>query len=287
MLKVALLGASGSLGVQVKQRLATRSDIELLIVSRSKEPLSSSIHWNFKSTPPDELLSVDAVVNCARSIHHLHNVRFNRILYKTLPPSVRFVNVSSNCIYARPQGALECKFFRGDGYIREKLIIEDMAKDRPNSILIRPSVVPDEGGWKKFLADARRADRVIFPTNSAACRIKIVSARTVAEKIETSLTTSISDHPQSELASDRPTLEGFLKKDICRQATTRTYYENPIKNLLVVLLNSRFLPDTLVLALQGEIIRRRHQSPAVSTALRPTLTIEGMTRLYLCGAHTR
>lgn len=287
MLKVALLGSSGSLGARVYRRLLARGDIELMPVTRSVQADTGAIFWDFKSPLPEALRSADIVINCARSPDFSFNIRFNQLLYRNLPPAVRFINLSSNCIYARPSNRAEAFFFRGDAYIREKKAIEAMASGRPHSILLRPSVVRDEGGWKQFLSAVRSAERVVFPEDAETCRVRVIEAEDVAKAIENFLVASSSTGPVGEMATGRPLLDSFISKAPSYTGSTHTYYDSWLKNIFLISLNSWLLPDFFVLRVQSLLPLRRKQKNSELPAVTASLVVEGMTRLYLCGAHTR
>lgn len=284
MVKVALLGATGALGRRVLARLQSEPGFTVIPVLRTppdQEPLGA-IYWDFQSPLPEALCAVDAVVNCARAGSFSFNVAFNRRLYEGLPLRIRLVNFSSNCIFARPRAVLHRFFFRGDGYIREKRAIERMARGRPGSFLLRPTVVPDEGGWSAFLEAGRRAAKIAAPRSGRDGRIKIVSAETVADRVVQCLRP---DPPtlSEELWTERVTPEALLGRELTWEASDQTYFDNPLKNALLALLNSWLLPDQLVFWLQGRVVARPRSPGAAPDAI----VISAMTRLYLFGAQTQ
>jgi len=284
VIKVALLGATGALGRRVLARLQAEPGFTVIPVVRTpldQEP-PGAIFWDFQAPLPKALRTVDAVVNCARSGNFAFNVAFNRRLYEGLPGRIRLVNFSSNCVFARPRAALHRFFFRGDGYIREKQAVERMARGRPGSFLLRPTVVPDEGGWVAFLEAGRRAAKIAAPRSARDARIKIVGAETVADRVIQCLKPDPPALPE-ELWTERVTPEALLGRDVAWEASGRTYFDNPLKNALLALLNSWLLPDQLVFWLQGRVSAR----PRSVGAAPDVLVIGAMTRLYLFGAQTQ
>lgn len=112
------------------------------------------------------------------------NVAFNRNLLRSLPCKVKLINISSNAVFAQPNGLLSRILFKGDAYIREKKLIEKYSSHHANTSILRPTVVIDEGGWKSFFSSCSLANQVIAPAGGEGCRIKITRREHVAIKIE-------------------------------------------------------------------------------------------------------
>ena len=138
-----LLGSKGSLGAQVASLLDER-DIPFKRVTRDPAEVDD-IYWDYKGLIPSEITNADCIIHCARSPEFQSNISALKVLLKEVNPKARIVLMGSNCVFAKPKGTLARTFFSGDAYILEKRKIEKLAKTRPNTILLRPAVVRDEG----------------------------------------------------------------------------------------------------------------------------------------------
>lgn len=283
MRSVVLLGPGSGIGRRILQKLQEDQGVRVTCVVRDRgEEGQGRAFWDFASPLPRPLLEADVVINCARSPNYAFNVVFNRRLYRELPPSVLFINFSSNCIYAKPRNGFARWLFKGDGYIREKKAIERAASARSRSVLLRPTIVAEEGGWARFLAQVRQAPKVTAPSYARSALVKVISADSVAHEVLRCLQHE-GHRPPRELFAEVVPLVDFLGVDARWDGRSRTYFESALKNLLLHLLNAWILPDALVYALQGRLPQGAGRAPGEP---RP-FVIDGMTRLYLSGEQTR
>ena len=283
MRSVVLLGPGSGIGRRILQKLQEDQGVRVTCVVRDRgEEGQGRAFWDFASPLPRPLLEADVVINCARSPNYAFNVVFNRRLYRELPPSVLFINFSSNCIYAKPRNGFARWLFKGDGYIREKKAIERAASARSRSVLLRPTIVAEEGGWARFLAQVRQAPKVTAPSYARSAWVKVISADSVAHEVLRCLQHE-GHRPPRELFAEVVPLVDFLGVDARWDGRPRTYFESALKNLLLHILNAWILPDALVYALQGRLPQGAGRAPGEPGPF----VIDGMTRLYLSGEQTR
>lgn len=284
MLKIVVLGATGALGSAVVERLSSEENVQLVKVSRATcEDSPDTILWNYKSPLPDKIRDADVVINCARSDWYNDNISFNRILCRDLPLSCKFLNVSSNCVFAKPRSYVMRLLFKGDAYIREKKAIERLTAARGNSLIFRPTIVVDEGGWAQFLKTVRNSETVTSPFDSNQSVVKVITRAGVADNILSSLLDNIKI--ESEIFDTEMSVRELLGKKVVILGRKNTYFDSLLKNFLLSLLCSRFVPDAVVFRAQ-KIILERNSGHASSTDCIPKYNVEGMTRLYLFGKHT-
>lgn len=284
MVKVALLGAKGALGKAVSDRLSGNDTLNVCLVVREKAAVSKDkVYWDYKSELPGRLSDADVVINCARSDNFLDNIVFNKLLLDQLSSKARLILLSSNAIFARPHGRITQLLFKGDAYIREKKCIERLAKRRPHTVLLRPTVVIDEGNWLDFFSACHAANRVIAPCGGEMSRIKVTTRSIVAKLIE-KIVCETPEIPLEIIDKVIP-VKDVVRSQISFSASGHDYFNSYLKDGLVTLLNSRVLPDRLVFKLQYALLNKKR--PPRNRDLNSELSIEGMTRLYLFGAHTK
>jgi len=284
MLNVVILGSNGALGRSVVERLRKNSSLSLTLVIRDKALITEkTIFWDYRSCIPEQLKKADVVVNCARSDDFAFNVVFNRNLLRSIPCTVKLINISSNAVFAQPNGLLSRIFFKGDAYIREKKLIEKYSSNRSNTSILRPTVVIDEGGWKSFFSSCRLANQVIAPARGEGSRIKITTREHVAITIENCIFGN--QNLPSELFESIEAVNAVIGREMVYSKNSLNYFDSAIKNVLLIFLSSWILPDRLAFMLQNVILRRSAQ--ANSNVKLSTLRIDGMTRLYLFGGHTK
>ncbi len=284
MLNVIVLGGNGALGRSVMGLLGVNSKINLNVVVRDKMLCSERmIFWDYISPLPEQLRDADVLVNCARSNNFAANVAFNKILIRTLPPSVRLINISSNAVFAKPNGFLSRWLFKGDAYIREKKLIEKESLNRDNTIILRPTVVTDEGGWKAFFILCKSAGRIIGPIGGENSRVKVTKRDHIAKSIENCIL-SMQDVPKEMFESFEP-VGKVIGQEIVFCAKSYNFFNNSIKNVLTIILSSWLVPDRVTFFIQNVILNRTKSSD--SSVGYSEVVIEGMTRLYLFGDHTK
>jgi dTDP-4-dehydrorhamnose reductase len=284
--KVVLLGVSGALGSAVSKQLEGSENVLLYKVSRTQVYSGEgTIYWDFKSIPPKEITSADVVINCARSPDYRANILFNRLLCEYLSLDTKFINVSSNCVFASPRGYLSRLTFKGDAYIREKLLIESLSKQRGNTCIIRPTIVHDEGGWRSFLSHCEKVRSVYGPANSNRSHVKVINRDAVASYIAECALAEQQNTVEEELYENVISVSDFIGKAVVESDSDNNYFESNIKNLLLTLLCSRFLPDSVVFKLQSYIVSGSENAGSEAPSSEDYF-ISGMTRLYLFGRHT-
>ena len=284
MRNVVILGGNGALGSSVVERLKKNSSISLTIVVRDKALFTEkTIFWDYRSCIPEQLKKADVVINCARSDDFAFNVAFNRNLLRSLPCRVKLINISSNAVFAQPNGLFSRILFKGDAYIREKKLIEKYSSNRSNTSILRPTVVIDEGGWKTFFSLCRFADQVVAPAGGQESRIKITRREHVARTIENCIFGN--QNVPSELFESIEAVNAVTGCEMVYSKSSLNYFDSAIKNVLLIFLSSWVLPDRLAFMLQNAILSRSAQ--ANSNVKFSTLRIDGMTRLYLFGGHTK
>jgi hypothetical protein len=285
MIKVLLLGASGGLGSAVYHELVKSKKTKVFKVVRTNALVDeNSVFWDFTSIPPQFFNRVDVVINCARSSDYQFNIRFNKILCDFLDRSIRLINISSNCVLAKPRRDMFSCFFKGDAYIREKKTIEKMSIARKNTTCLRPTVVLDEGGWQDFFNDCKLLNRVIVPSACSGARIKTITRYSVAKQVYKACLYEL-NQTADELYDDILNIEGLLGPNLSQSASQNNYFDSWVKNLLLSILNSYFLPDWLVYILQRRLVGRTKIQSSNTEA--DYISVQGMTRLYLFGDHTK
>ena len=284
MLNVIILGSNGALGRSVVERLKKNSKINLILVIRDEALVTEkTIFWDYHSCIPEQFKKADVVVNCARSDDFAFNAAFNRKLLSSLPCKVKLINISSNAVFAQPNGLLSRILFKGDAYIREKKLIEKYSSHRANTLILRPTVVIDEGGWKSFFSSCRMADQVIAPAGGEESRIKITRREHVAITIESCIFGN--QNLSSELFESIEDVNTVIGCEIQYSKSSYNYFDSALKNVLMIFFSSWVLPDRLAFILQNAILSRSAQAnPDVKFS---KLRIDAMTRLYLFGRHTK
>ena len=179
MRRICLLGPNSGIGKVILKHIAELPDTTITKVVRQRSTDENEVFWDYASCPPDAIVNADIVINCARSKDFAYNVRFNAILYKSLSQTTKFINFSSNCIYARPNGWFANLLFAGDAYIREKKAVEKM-NTSPNHLLIRPTIVVGESSWDAFLSNVKAAQKVFVPSYAKSSKLKIITTEEVA-----------------------------------------------------------------------------------------------------------
>lgn len=284
MINVVILGGNGALGRSVTELLDRNFKISLSFVVRDQASSAENmVFWDYRSSVPEQLKRADVVLNCARSKDFSFNVLFNRILIRSLPPSVKLINISSNAVFAKPNGLLLRSIFKGDAYIREKLSIEEYSSKRNNMVTLRPTVVTDEGGWRSFFLSCKSADRVIAPAGGERSRIKVTTRGYIAQTIENCIFSN-SDVPLELFESIEP-LDDVIGCQIVFGKNNFNFFDSAIKNFLLTILSSWLVPDRVVFILQKAMLSGVES--ADSNANSSQVVIEGMTRLYLFGDHTK
>ena len=285
MYKVLLLGATGGLGSAVYKELCKTREASVIKVVRDTALIEEeSVFWNFTSKPPEIFNRVDVVINCARSSDYQFNISFNKFLCDFLHTNVRLINISSNCVLAKPRSDFFSYFFRGDAYIREKKSIEKMSFGRKNITCLRPSIVLDEGGWQDFLHKCSLSDKVVIPCINAGSKLKIITRQSVAQHVvDASLNgvKTLSDEMYDEIMN----FEKLIRRKASYSKNVNNYFESFLKNILLGILNSFFMPDWLVYKLQSRLLSDKKNNDVKSDG--EDILVEGMTRLYLFGEHTK
>ena len=284
MINVVILGRNGALGSSVAELLGRNSKIRLSFVVRDQADCAEDkIFWDYRSSVPEQLKRADVVVICARSEDFSFNVSFNHILIRSLPSSVKLISTSSNAVFAKPNGSLLRWIFKGDAYIREKLSIEKYSSQRDNMVTLRPTIVIDEGAWRSFFLSCKSADRVIAPSRGDRSRIKITTRAHIAQTVENCIFSN-EDLPPELFESIAP-VDDVIGCQVVFGDNNSNFFDSTIKNILVIILSSWLIPDRVVFILQKAMLSRA-ELPA-SNANPNQLVIEGMTRLYLFGDHTK
>ena len=285
MTKVLLLGASGGLGSSVYSELCESRLVNVIKVVRDNTLVEKNdIYWDFKSTPPELFNTADVVINCARSPDYQFNIRFNKLLCDSLDKNICLINISSNCVLAKPRKDIFSSFFKGDAYIREKKSIEKISFARKNTVCLRPAVVLDEGSWLDFFNNWRSSNNVIVPSKCAGSRIKTITRSSVAKKI---LQASLNKRNQNsdEMYDDILSLERLIGTGVSQSKNGNNYFDSLVKDLSLSILNSYLMPDWLVYIMQRRLVGST--KPHSSITKFDSFSIQGMTRLYLFGDHTK
>ena len=285
MVDCVLLGSSGALGASVAARLL-EENIQFLTVTRNPQHTGEKIiFWDYKSRVPKEITSAKLVINCARGQNFSENINVAKNLIRQIEPLSRLVLIGSNCIYARPCGRIATFFFSGDAYIREKKIIEQLAKSRSNVHILRPTIVTGEGAWTRFLESAGRAENVYVPSGATSSVVKTITRAEVAELVfEVAFKSSAKDKKSDELYTRQLKLEEFLGRPLEATLSNNSFEESWLKNLITIIFCSWLLPFRVKAMLQQQLMGR---SGGSDNLFKHDLKMSGMTRLYLCGAHTK
>ena len=147
MRKIILLGSKGSLGAQVASLLDDKN-ISYRSVTRDPTDLNG-LYWDYRGSVPSDIANATCIIHCARGSEFYSNVAAVAALLRDASPKTKIILMGSNCVLASPKNTLTRKFFSGDAYILEKKKIEILAKNRPNTIVLRP-VVRDEEVGRRF-----------------------------------------------------------------------------------------------------------------------------------------
>ena len=284
MVNVVILGGNGALGCSVAELLEKNPKITLTFVVRDETPSAKDmVFWDYRSSIPEQLKRADVVVNCARSKDFAFNVAFNRTLVRSVPASTKLINISSNAVFAKPNGPLQRWLFRGDAYIREKKRIEKYSLDRDNMVILRPTVVTDEGGWKSFFMSCKSAGRAIAPAGGERSRIKVTRRAHIAKTVENCIFND--DNVPLELFESIDPVDIVIGCQIVFGENNSNFFDSAIKNILLIIFNSWLVPDSVVFILQKAMLLRA--GSADPNAKSSQVVIDGMTRLYLFGHHTK
>lgn len=284
MVSVVILGGNGVLGRSVAELLKKNAKITLTFVVRDEAVSAKGlVFWDYRSCIPEQLKRADVIVNCARSKDFAFNVAFNKILIRSVLPSTKFINISSNAVFAKPNGALQGLIFRGDAYVREKKCIESFSSYRKNIVTIRPAVVTDEGAWKSFFMSCKAASRVIAPAGGEMSRIKVARRAYIAKAVETCIFRD--ENVPLEVFESIDLVNSWIGSQIIFGAKKSNFFDSTLKNILLSIASSWFIPDRIVFMLQKAVVSGK-RSRDKNGKLRQVV-IEGMTRLYLFGSHTK
>ena len=286
MPKVILLGANGALGRIIASQLIERGIDFTRVVREQKQAIAGErcLFWDYKSRPPEPLLSAEYVINCARGASFLANVEVAKWLAETISPSTQLILFGSNCIYAQPSGAAARFFFSGDAYICEKRSIEKIAAGRNNITVVRPTIVVDEGGWADFLSSLTTASRIHVPQLEFLSRLKVTSCDDVATHVVDLINNTGELATPTELFSEITSLNDFLgNTEIVADLSNNTFTEGFFHNLAITIFCSWLTPFWLKASIQQRALRaeKKQDDKCASDSY-----LSGMTRLYLCGRHT-
>lgn len=281
---ILLLGSNGALGRSVANALK-EAGISFKTVTRDEGLAGDDcFFWDYRQKLPESISNASCVINCARGPSFEDNVRAFKVLLTGLRPSAKLIALGSNCIFAKPRSKLAKIGFQGDAYIVEKSLIDQLAARRENTILLRPTVVLDEGGWDDVQKMAKAAPLVIAPPALDGSTIKVISSKEVSKIIVEAVKGNLCSNIPNELYSNEiRASELFQDCQIAFGGTENTYFDNPIKNILSIFLCSRLVPFRVKSYLQLRLTRENQPNNQVQVPY----TIQGMARLYLCGAHTK
>lgn len=285
MRRICLLGPNSGIGKVILRYMNEFTDTKIIKVVRNITNKENEIFWDYQSSLPTSIVNADIVINCARSKDFAYNVRFNKILYQSLSKNTKFINFSSNCIYAYPNGWVLKHLFAGDAYIREKKAIEKM-NISPNHFLIRPSIVLGESSWDEFKLKVKGAKTVFVPSYAKKSHLKVVTTEEVAIAVYELIREGFSKKLDGELYSKTLTINEFIDNDITFTDSKSIFFDNVIKNLLLNLLTLRFTPTAFVFYLQKFLISSVDKKNKTKNVQVSNYRVEGMTRLYICGKHT-
>ena len=285
MINVIILGGRGALGSCLTEILSENSNLKMYHVVRNKKLVvkDNIIYWDYMSKIPIDFLKADVIVNCARSENFNFNLRFNKNLIDALPESIRLINISSNAVFAKPNGFFSNFIFRGDAYIREKKLIEKYSIIKRNVLILRPTIVTDEGGWRSFFDLCKSSKKTIGPFHGEFSKVKITKRRYVARQIEACILGN--KKFSEEIYESIDETKNVVGSNLEFNNNSNNYFENNFKNLLLVILSSWILPDKLVFYLQDIMIKKSKNVIQLRKKYN-NFVIEGMTRLYLFGRHT-
>ena len=283
MIDIVILGANGALGLSVTEYLEREDDINLILVSRNISDDKGKLFWDYDSIPPEQIIRADFIINCARSQDYWTNLKFNKTIVDTISAQTKYINISSNAIFARPNGYFSNLFFKGDAYIREKKAIEEISLKRKNTYILRPSVVLDEGNWRTFFESCKTSEYLYGPKSSNNSKIKVTCRAEVSQSILDIIRGN--QNITEEIYHSIVTVNELTEDKLISKSSDRNYYQSFTKNIFLSLLNSFLLPDRLVYFLQRLVLK--NQSSIEDKAIQDAMIIEGMTRLYLFGKHTK
>jgi hypothetical protein len=280
---VAVLGSTGTLGSSVVRKLSEYSEFNVISVVRDRASNEGECYWDYSLPVPDDVLNANVVVNCARSISFSENIRITKVLCDELPDSTLFLNISSNCVSASPRSLFSKLLYKGDAYVREKRVLEKITLNRPDAIVLRPTIVPDEGGWRRFLQECTLATIINCPFDVQDSMVDISTRKFVGEEI---LRIILMEKPPSivDIVEKTISVRDFIQGPFTVNSCSNTFYDSFLKNVIASALCSILLPDCVAFKIQ-ERLQRRIKSDSRET---PTseIFIDGMTRLYLFGGHT-
>ena len=284
--KIIILGPNSGIGKVILAKLKKIfNNFKFIIVVR-KEPLNADeIFWDYRSDLPECFRAAFLVINCARSDDYNHNIRFNKILNSQLSQETNFINFSSNCVFAKPSNYLSKLIFKGDAYIREKLLIEKISRNRLKNFILRPTIVTGESSWKEFKINIENARYVSAPKFNRSSKLKVITTEEVADFIVELIQSDFKKIIPKEMFTKKINTMDFIANEIHETKSRNIYFDNIIKNLITVFLTSIFLPNNIVFSLQKRIIKKSNPNTQ-NLSHNKEFKIQGMTRLYLFGGHT-
>lgn len=282
MHKIILLGSKGALGSRVASLLDDKN-ISYRSVTRDPTDLDG-LYWDYRGSVPSEIANATCIIHCARGPEFRSNVAAVKALLRDASTETKIILIGSNCVFASPKNTFTRVFFAGDAYILEKKKIEKLAKTRAKTILLRPTVVRDEGGWKAFLRSVERAGVVKIPRGSEGSRIKIIDSVDVAREIIKHVTGSTSELVFDDLHTDIVSLcDFFCPTGVVYDLSDNSFFDGFLKNAGAFFLCSIFIPFEVKAFIQQQLIKSRQPGASHDGG---ELRVNGMTRLYLCGGHT-
>lgn len=284
--KIIILGSNGGIGKIILAKLKKNfNNFTFIKVVRNKPLNEDEIFWDYCSSLPECFQNAFLVINCARSHDYKHNIRFNKILNSQLSQETNIINFSSNCIFAKPSNSISKLIFKGDAYIREKLLIEKISRNRDKNFILRPTIVTGESSWQEFKINTESAKYVSVPKFNSSSTLKVITTEEVADFVIQLIQSDFKKIIPKEIFAKKINTVNFIANEIHQTKSRNIYFDNIIKNLFVVFLTSIFLPDNLVFRIQKNIINKSN-SNTNNLTYNKEFKIQGMTRLYLFGEHT-
>ena len=164
-----------------------------------------------------------------------------------------------------------------------KKYIEKLSLNRANTLILRPSIVVDEGGWLLFLKSCKFAGEVIAPAGGEVSHVRITKRVHVARTIESYIFGDL--EVPNELYESIDSVGEIIGRQLIYGNNSNNYFDNSIKNILMVILCSWAIPDRLAFIIQRFAVSRIRTTGSSNKS--SELVVDGMTRLYLFGNHTK
>ena len=119
-------------------------------------------------------------------------------------------------------------------------------------------MVTDEGGWKSFFISCKSAGRIIGPVGGENSRVKVTKRDYIARTIENSILSN--QYVAKELFESHAPVGTVIGREIVFGENSYNFFNSSIKNILLIILSSWLVPDSVTFFIQNAILTRTESS---------------------------